>query len=108
MVSSNFFTWILISKMGVMMNLRIISKNHEADPEIAFLKKPISKPYSRATAMPPAYDFNLNEKNIYKKAYKVVNFDLLRMLSSKCQIPTAWGLNNEYLVPSSLPFLSLV
>ena len=40
--------------MGVKMNLRIITKNHAADPEIGFRTKSISKPYSRATAMPPA------------------------------------------------------
>ena len=56
LVSSNFFAWILISKTGVMMNLRIIAKNYEADPEIGFLIKSISKPYSRATAMPPALE----------------------------------------------------
>ena len=36
------------------MNLRIITKNHAADPEIGFLAKSISKPYGRATAMPTA------------------------------------------------------
>ena len=41
--------------MGVKMNLRIITKNHPADPEIGFLTKSISKPYGRATAMPPAW-----------------------------------------------------
>ena len=40
--------------MGVKINLRIITKNHEADPEIGFFKKSISKPYGRAAAMPPA------------------------------------------------------
>ena len=28
-----FFTWFLISKMAVNMNLTIITKNHAADPE---------------------------------------------------------------------------
>ena len=28
--------------------------NHAAEPEIGFLTKSISKPYGRATAMPPA------------------------------------------------------
>ena len=36
--------------MGLKMNLRIISKNHEADREIGFLTKSISKPYGHATA----------------------------------------------------------
>ena len=44
--------------MGVKMNERIITKNHEADPEIGFLTKSISKLYGRATAMPPAWEFS--------------------------------------------------
>ena len=32
---------------GVKMTLRIITKNHEADPEKGFLTKSISKPYDR-------------------------------------------------------------
>ena len=40
------------------MNLRIITKNHAADPEKGFLKKSISKPYGRATAMPTAWELN--------------------------------------------------
>ena len=42
--------------MGVKMNLRIITKNHAADPEKGFLIKSISKPYGRATAMPTAWE----------------------------------------------------
>ena len=42
-------------KRAVKMNLRIITKNHAADPEIGFLTKLISKPYGRATAMPLAW-----------------------------------------------------
>ena len=38
------------------MNLRIIKKNHAADPEIGFLTKSISKPYGRATAIPSALE----------------------------------------------------
>ena len=45
----------MISKMGVKMNLRIITKNHKADPEIGFLTKSISKPYGSAMAMPQAW-----------------------------------------------------
>ena len=33
--------------MAVKMNLRIITKNHAADPEIGFLTKSISKPNCR-------------------------------------------------------------
>ena len=42
--------------MGIKLNIRIITKNHEADPEKGFLKETISKPYGRATAMPPAWE----------------------------------------------------
>ena len=42
-----FFPWTLISKMGVKMNLRIITKNHAADSEIGPLTKLISEPYGR-------------------------------------------------------------
>ena len=45
--------------MGVKMNLRIITKNHAADPEIEFLTKSISKPYGRATAVPSAWELTL-------------------------------------------------
>ena len=38
------------------MNLRIITKNRAADPEIGFLIKSILEPYSRATAMPTAWE----------------------------------------------------
>ena len=55
---------MLISKTpsisSVDMNLRIITKNHEADPEIVFLTKSISKPYGRATALPPAWELSDN------------------------------------------------
>ena len=40
--------------MAVKMNLRIITKNHAADPEKGFLTKSITKPYGRVTAMPTA------------------------------------------------------
>ena len=48
--------------MAVKMNLRIITKNHAADPEIGFLTKSISKPNGRATAMPTAWELNLRFK----------------------------------------------
>ena len=59
-VSRNFFIWILISKISVQMNLWMITKNHEGDPEIGFLTKSISKPYGRATAMPLASELSLD------------------------------------------------
>ena len=49
-----FFSSILILKMDVKMNLRIIIKNNPADPEIGFLPKSISKPNGCATAIPTA------------------------------------------------------
>ena len=41
------------------MNLKIITKNHAADKEIGFLTKSISKLFGRGTAMPPAWELNL-------------------------------------------------
>ena len=46
------------SKMGVKMNLRIITKNHQADLEKGFLTKSISKPYGRSRAMPSALELS--------------------------------------------------
>ena len=43
------------------MYFRMITKNNEADPEIGFLTKSISKPYGRATAMPTAWELNYKE-----------------------------------------------
>ena len=48
------FFHLFFSTMRVKMDLRIITKNHEADPEIGFLTKSISKPFGRATTIPPA------------------------------------------------------
>ena len=42
--------------MGVKLNLKMVAKNHVADPEIGFLTKSISKPYDRATTMSPAWE----------------------------------------------------
>ena len=47
------------------MNLRIITKNHAADPEIRFLTESISKPNSRSTAMPTAWEF-ISDQQIIK------------------------------------------
>ena len=52
--------------MGVKMNLRIITKNHPADPEIGFLTKSISKPNGRATAMPTAWELIVVETPVAK------------------------------------------
>ena len=43
-------------KNGGKMNLRIIKKNHGTDPKIELLTKSISKPFGRATTMPPAWE----------------------------------------------------
>ena len=45
--------------MAVKMNLRILTKNLAADPEIGFLKKSISKSNGSATAMPTAWELIL-------------------------------------------------
>ena len=49
----------MISRSGVKMNLRIITKNHASYPEIRFLTKSILKPYDRATAMPQAWELKV-------------------------------------------------
>ena len=49
------------------MNLRMITKNHAADPEIGFLTKSISKPSGRATAMPSVWEFKLSLKALSRK-----------------------------------------
>ena len=45
--------------MAVKMNLRMITKNHAADPEIGFLAKSILKSNGFATAMPTAWELIL-------------------------------------------------
>ena len=45
------------------MNLRIITKNHAADPEIGLLAKLISKSNGCATAMPTTWE--LKPENIH-------------------------------------------
>ena len=42
--------------MAVKINLRIITKIHEADPVIGFLTKSSSKPYGRVTTMLTAWE----------------------------------------------------
>ena len=66
----NFFASIFILKMVVKMNLRILTKNHAADPEIGFLTKSILKPYGRVAAMPTAWD----SKNVFirKRRHKLL------------------------------------
>ena len=45
--------------MGAKTNFSIIIKNRVADRERGFLTKSISKPYGRATAIPPAWKLNI-------------------------------------------------
>ena len=49
-------------KMGVEMNLRIITKKHAADLERGFLKKSILKPNDRAETMPTAWELILSSR----------------------------------------------
>ena len=51
-------------KIGVEVNLRMIMKNHAADPEIKFLTNSIEKPYGRAKAMPVAWELTLFSRRI--------------------------------------------
>ena len=51
--------------MGVKMNIRVITKNHATDPEIALLTKSISKPYGRAAAMPTASELIIAVCNLF-------------------------------------------
>ena len=46
--------------MAVKMNLRIITKNHAADPEKGFLAKSILKPYDRPAAMPIVWELKID------------------------------------------------
>ena len=56
------------------MNLRMIMINHAADPGIEFLAISISKPYGRATVMPPACELNYNNFLSYKVILLLNNF----------------------------------
>ena len=77
-VSGNFISRILISKISVKRNLRIISKNHAADPEIGFPTKSISRPYGRATDMPTAWQL----KNLLLSAWIEISSAFLARSSS--------------------------
>ena len=84
LVSRNFFSWVLIWKMGVKMNLRIITKNCAADQLLGFLKKSISKPYCRATAMPPVWELTLFKKFFYEIiAHSDIDLIICRFKSAK-------------------------
>ena len=75
LLSRDFPAYTLISKMGVKMNFRILTKNHEDDSEKGFPAKSISKPYGRATAMPPARELtNSDHKRRLPKKLKTSLF----------------------------------
>ena len=60
---------MLISKMGVKMNLKITTKNHVADQEKVLFTISISKSYGRATTKPTAWEicsFTTFLKEIFK------------------------------------------
>ena len=58
--------------MGLKMNLRKITRNHEADPEIEFLTKSIRKPYERVTESPSASELEINL--LYNVKSTIVDF----------------------------------
>ena len=80
--AKKFFPRILILKMVLKINFKIITKNHAADPEVGFLTKTISKPYGRATAMSPAWVFS-NFTFSKPKRFGPLNIGLLRKQASK-------------------------
>ena len=67
------------------MTLRIITKNHGADPEKGFLTKSISKPNGCSTAMPTAWELNKAHEAGRKLALKFKTFELV--------IESSWLLN---------------
>ena len=59
------------------MNLRIITKNHEADPGIGFLTKSTLKSYDHATAMPPAWVLKNARITQWLKNCQVLKVDII-------------------------------
>ena len=79
--------------MNVKMNLRIITKNHAADPEKGFLTKSISKLNGRATAMPTAWElkslFSKSRPCMKKQEKKISSRDyrtMIHRLEPNCTI----------------------
>ena len=62
--------------MDVILNFRIITKNHAADPEEGFVTKSILKPDGRATAMPPVWELNCVNKDEINLFQKQVGFKI--------------------------------
>ena len=79
--------------MGAKMNLRIITKNYEADAEIEFLTNSISKPYGRATAIPPALELQI--KNLSFKVSRQSCFESVLIRTFKTSLRSIFrvGLN---------------
>ena len=49
--AKKFFSYILISEIGLKMIFKIASKNHAADPEIGFITKSILMLFGRTVVM---------------------------------------------------------
>ena len=107
LMSRNFFAWILISKMSVKMNVKITRKNHEADPEIRFLRKSILKSNARATAMPPTWGlrtcfckiYNFFDYKNYSLAQETaLNHNLFYYSCDIHNIISIWACGNAYLL----------
>ena len=87
-----FFSWILISKIGVKMNLRTKMRNHPVDPEKEYRIKSILKPYGRTAAMPTAWELTskfLIQNNAIKVPKSVARFQTKVHL---CQINIKWSI----------------
>ena len=75
--------------MTVKINLRIITKNHAAYPEIGLLLKLISKPNGCATAMPTAREINSilhHSEKLFRKKFCLASLILYFSLGSWCSI----------------------
>ena len=70
------------------MNLRIITENQSADPEIGFLEKSISKSNGCATAIPTAWGLPSDSRRI-KHAYFSDQIEIMqKLLSSELKLQT--------------------
>ena len=70
------------------MNLRIITKNHAADPEIGFLEKSISNSNGCAIAIPTAWGLPSDSRRI-KYAYFSDQIEIMqKLLSSELKLQT--------------------
>ena len=63
------------------MNLRIITKNHAADPEIGFFTKSISKPGDHAESMGVKFFFFLSIHKVVKTDAKSILLNLETILT---------------------------